>query len=249
VLVALLALAGAALAQEPRQGLLWNRSGLPAVFPLQVRTLPGADWYVELHDVTDGRAVMAAYFTGGEFFRVLVPPGEFTLHFASGTDWRGEADLFGAGTRRVVPDRTFRFAVRGLGTKSGHLVDLTDTEPGVYALLEKPEIASCAPAADAPNFRLPDLRVPDLRLPDLQPSANVSVAEAVGNGRNPLPLPPGEVLAGRADTGLRSWGHGGPGSRPGYPYRDASRDIGDRAGTGIVPAPPPAVPTGFTPCG
>ena len=112
-------------ADERPEGLMWNRSGLPARLPLQVKTVAGADYLLHLRDTGTGRDVLAAYIRGGAFFRVLVPPGRFELHFASGTDWQGEAALFGPKTQRfvLVPALSFEaFATR----REGHLVDLRD---------------------------------------------------------------------------------------------------------------------------
>lgn len=107
-------------------GLLWNRSGLPAVFPLQVKTPPGPDYHLTLIDTQTGSAALAAYIEGGAFFRVLVPPGTFRLRFATGRDWQGEDVLFGEGeaTHRFELRRPLTFETRGLGTKAGHIVTL-----------------------------------------------------------------------------------------------------------------------------
>lgn len=93
------------------QGLLWNRTGLPAVFPLQIRTDPGSDWTVTLHDAVTGAPALSAAFTGGEFFRVLVPPGTFRV-------------VMNAGGEVFTLERTLTFEVQGIGRKVGHLVDL-----------------------------------------------------------------------------------------------------------------------------
>jgi hypothetical protein len=87
LLVLVLALpALSAFAEERPQGLLWNRSGLPATIPLQIKTNAGVDYFLTLRDVERDRVVLAAYVWGGEFFQVLVPPGRFELVFASGDD-------------------------------------------------------------------------------------------------------------------------------------------------------------------
>lgn len=107
-------------------GLMWNRTGLPAVFPLQMKTTPGADYLVILTDAETETDVLAAYAKGGAFFRVLVPPGRYAVRIHYGSDWQGEERLFGTGpdTGLVTLPEPLRFGVRGLGTKSGHLVDL-----------------------------------------------------------------------------------------------------------------------------
>lgn len=123
LLAVLLAAPGGA--DERPQGLMWNRSGLPARLPLQIKTAAGADYLLHLRDTGTGRDVLAAYLRGGEFFRVLVPPGRFELHFASGTDWQGEVALFGPKTRRFVLDPALSFGASAT-KKAGHLVDLRD---------------------------------------------------------------------------------------------------------------------------
>ena len=115
------------------QGLLWNRSGLPLTFPLQVKSSPGRDFYLLLLDAESGRAVLAAYVRGGGFFRVLVPPGDYRLHLATGREWQGEAALFGPGTEVFALAPTLRFEVTGPGRKAGHLVDLTGLAEGAAA--------------------------------------------------------------------------------------------------------------------
>jgi hypothetical protein len=112
---------------HPPAGLLWNRTGLPAVFPLQVKTPPGPDYHLTLIDTQTGEAALAAYINGGAFFRVLVPPGTFRLRFATGRDWQVEDILFGEGeaTHHFELRRPLTFETRGLGTKAGHIVTLT----------------------------------------------------------------------------------------------------------------------------
>ena len=118
-----LALAGA-VAAAPEHGLMFNRTGLPLVFPLQVRTDPGRDVALVLRDAETGEAAVGGYIEGGRFFRILVPPGTFTLDFASGTGWEGMETLFGPETERFTYPEPLTFAVTGVARKSGHLIDL-----------------------------------------------------------------------------------------------------------------------------
>ena len=67
--------------RNQKPGLIWNRSGLPAVFPLQVKTLSGRDFVLTLVDEDTRLEALAAYIVGGAFFKVLVPPGTYTLRF------------------------------------------------------------------------------------------------------------------------------------------------------------------------
>ncbi|MEI4233066.1 hypothetical protein [Roseovarius sp. D22-M7] len=122
-------------AQPPPAGLMWNRTGLPAVFPLQVKTSPGPDYMLTLIDAETGTDALAAYIEGGAFFKVLVPPGTFRLQFATGAVWHGEEDLFGPGenTRVFELRAPLTFETRGVGVKAGHVVDLTSRAPGRLA--------------------------------------------------------------------------------------------------------------------
>ncbi|QIE45065.1 hypothetical protein G5B38_05695 [Pseudohalocynthiibacter aestuariivivens] len=113
-------------------GLMWNRTGLPAVFPLQVKTPAGQDYFLTLVDDETGKDALAAYIEGGDFFKVLVPPGVFRLRFAAGDVWQGEENLFGpdARTRIFELNKPLTFRVRGLGTKMGHVVNILELEAG-----------------------------------------------------------------------------------------------------------------------
>jgi len=113
-------------------GLMWNRSGLPAVFPLQVKTSTGQDYFLTLIDTETGKDTLAAFIIGGEFFKVLVPPGTFVVRFAAGDIWQGETTRFGPGTMTTVfeLEQSLRFSIAGPGMKAGHLVDLTGNARG-----------------------------------------------------------------------------------------------------------------------
>lgn len=118
----------AAAAERPRAGLMWNRSGLPATFPLQVRTPAGRDYVVFLIAPDSGRAVMAGYIRGGNFFRLLVPPGTYLLRFAHGLGWQGETQLFGPDTEWVEAEEPVDFRIIGTGRRSGYLVTLVQRD-------------------------------------------------------------------------------------------------------------------------
>jgi hypothetical protein len=125
--IALSCWSGMTFADAPKHGLMWNRSGLPAVFPLQVKTLAGQNYYVELTDAQSGAPAMAAFIEGGRFFKVLVPPGEFDVFFASGKTWEDEESLFGTdGTDVFRLEKPLKFEVLGASVKAGHIIDLTN---------------------------------------------------------------------------------------------------------------------------
>lgn len=109
-------------------GLIWNRTGLPAVFPLQVKTPAGENYFLKLVNERTKSEAIAAFIVGGSFFKVLVPPGTYTLQFSFGNVWQGEEHLFGSGanTETFELQQALTFQLRGGRTKAGHLVDLTD---------------------------------------------------------------------------------------------------------------------------
>ncbi|WP_295315806.1 hypothetical protein [Roseobacter sp.] len=117
---------------ERPAGLMWNRTGLPAVFPLQVQSAPGADYYMTLSDAQTGEAALAAFIRGGGFFRVLVPPGTFDIAFATGQKWQGENLLFGLApqTWRFMLENPLTFEIRDHSTRAGHIVDITGIAEG-----------------------------------------------------------------------------------------------------------------------
>ncbi len=125
VFAVILLLSSIAEAAERPEGLMWNRSGLAATLPLQVKTKSGSDFLLLLREVGSEEAVLAAYIRGGEFFRVLTPPGSYDLLFVSGTEWHGEVAQFGPDSRRFVlyPPLTFGATA---SRKNGYLVDLRD---------------------------------------------------------------------------------------------------------------------------
>lgn len=150
-----------------RAGLIRNNTGLPAVFPLQVKTAPGRDHHLALRDVGTGETVLTAYITGGAFFKVLVPPGSYRLRFSYGTDWQNPDTLFGNGPETGVIDLQdpLVFQTLGPGIKAGHLVDLTGlqdspapdarTRPQYICQAVRTELLPL-PSADSPFDDRPD---------------------------------------------------------------------------------------------
>ncbi|WP_428512354.1 hypothetical protein [Roseovarius sp.] len=157
-LLALLPLAALA-SDRPDPGLMWNRTGLPLVFPLQVKTASGADYVVTLTNTDTDEPALAAYIRGGTFFRVLVPPGTFRLRFDYGITWDSEEERF-ADQRSFRLKKPLTFETRGIGRKAGHLVDLTEMDLGqdtalapqvreqVYCQVSRTEITPNCPLGD-----------------------------------------------------------------------------------------------------
>lgn len=175
--ICLLLMPFAAWAEDrPRAGILWNRSGLPATFPLQVKTLPGKDYVVFLVDPETDAPAMAGYIRGGQFFRLLVPPGTYLLRFAYGRDWQGQTDLFGPDTRWTQIDKPLDFRIIGTSRRSGFLVTLieengrmkiVDAAPQDWCQIlrrtsrnrDYPDVPPGTGDADAPKLRYLDQQV------------------------------------------------------------------------------------------
>jgi hypothetical protein len=113
-------------------GLMWNHTGLPAVFPLQVKTPDGQDYFLRLIDEETRKEALAAYIIGGAFFKVLVPPGTYFLRFSTGDIWQGEDRLFGPdeSTRSFGLPDPLTFEIRDYGTKAGRVVDIAEIPSG-----------------------------------------------------------------------------------------------------------------------
>lgn len=127
VLLLVLATALPARADDrPRAGLMWNRSGLPATLPLVVATPPGRDHAVFLGDA-EGRDVMAGYIRGGEFFRLLVPPGSWQVRFAHGDGWKNDDALFGDETEWTRIEEPLAFGA-GIARRHGHIIRLIERD-------------------------------------------------------------------------------------------------------------------------
>lgn len=132
VLLFLTILPAAAPAEDrPRAGLMWNRSALPATFPLVVKTPPGRDYVLFVTAPEAGEAAMAGYIRGGEFFRLLLPPGEWRLRFAFGEDWQGETDLFGPATGWTGMQQALDFRVLGVNRRRAYVVTLAERDGGM----------------------------------------------------------------------------------------------------------------------
>ena len=120
---------------HPRHGLMWNRTGLPGVFPLLVKTNVGENHVLLLSRAETGTDAFAAFIVGGRFFKVLVPPGTYRVRFATGISWQGEDAMFGqqGETKIIEMPEVLTFEVHGFGTKAGHIIDLTDSGSGEMA--------------------------------------------------------------------------------------------------------------------
>jgi hypothetical protein len=132
-----------ALAEErPRAGLIWNRSGLPATFPLVVKSAPGQDYVLFVDDPGTDTPVMAGYIHGGDHFRLLLPPGRWQLRFAYGTEWQGEDNLFGPRTGWTRTETPLDFRIIGIDRRRAYVVTLIEQDGTVRIADARPD-AEC----------------------------------------------------------------------------------------------------------
>jgi hypothetical protein len=64
---------------------------------------------VKIADAVSGRPILSFYVFGGSTLRAEVPAGSFVLKYATGDDWCGDRELFGASTQITQTDRIFQF--------------------------------------------------------------------------------------------------------------------------------------------
>ncbi len=188
-----LATAGALWGASPGHGLIENRTGLPLVFPLQIKTTIGRDAYLVLRDAGTGEIAVTAYVEGGRFFRLLMPPGTYRLTAALGRDWEDKETLFGDETRFFDYPEPLTFEVQGLARKSGYLIDLRGLDE--MTAVEARPIALCQYLGPVPPEDAP-------RRDAAAPGGARSVAPEIPFG---YPLPPGPRdpgLDGRPELGL-----------------------------------------------
>lgn len=190
---------GATAVGAPSHGLIENRTGLPLTLPLQIRTAPGRDAYLVLRNAGSGAVAVTAYVEGGRFFRLLMPPGSYTLHAALGREWQGPEALFGPATQIYDHPDALRFAVEGLGRKTGHLIDLRGLDRAAGIAAET--LALCQVVLSPPHRPAPG------RGDGEDPAGARSVAPEVTFD---YPLPPGprdHARDGRPDLGREFGNH------------------------------------------
>ncbi len=125
LLLIALPLAPARAEEPPRTGLMWKRTPLPATLPLQVQTPAGFDHVIFLRPQEGDAPIMAGFIHGGDFFRLLVPPGDWRIRIASGVEWQGEDTLFGPATTWAELPAPLHFGA-GKSRLHGHTLTLED---------------------------------------------------------------------------------------------------------------------------
>lgn len=119
------------LQARPSPGIYTNDSGRVGEAPFEIRTSPGADYYIKLVDVVTQRDAVGIYVHGGQRLEVSVPLGVYEMRYASGETWRGLKHLFGPGemTSYSKSNDIFEFKVGG-GFVNGFTVELIRQQGG-----------------------------------------------------------------------------------------------------------------------
>ncbi|MFV0299353.1 MAG: hypothetical protein ACK5IP_00435 [Paracoccus sp. (in: a-proteobacteria)] len=206
ILLLALTLALPALADDrPVAGLMWNRSGLPATLPLQLRSEAGLDHVLMLSAPGTDAPVLAAYVRGGDFFRVLVPPGDWRIAIASGHDWQPGETMFGPDTQWTELPDPLHFGVADGSRREGHVLWLGQTGDRVAITAVAPQTICDIALWDSETrdlrddrptepFNLPEAR-PQVRKP---PHDTTPATQALSFDGLPAPLvqrPPLKTLA------------------------------------------------------
>jgi hypothetical protein len=87
---------------------------------------------VKLVDYSDGRTIMSAFVCGGQRLITQAPIGSYELRYATGTDWFGEAHLFGPSTACMRSSQPLTFTSSATGY-AGHSVTLIKQPNGNFA--------------------------------------------------------------------------------------------------------------------
>ena len=116
-------------APRPVTGLLAKNGPLPATIPLQIRTDAGHDFSVALSDPATDAPVISGYLRGGEFFRLLVPPGTHQVTIAAGQagDWQSVDTGFSDGMQAKL---TLDFDIRA-DRRQGHQMTVAIVDGGL----------------------------------------------------------------------------------------------------------------------
>lgn len=106
-----------------RPGVILNHATADSIAPFQIKTSPGANYFVKLVDAMTGASVVGIYVVGGHTLEVDVPLGRYEMRYAFGRTWYGINHLFGPKTEYAKADDIFDFAIQG-NQISGYTVEL-----------------------------------------------------------------------------------------------------------------------------
>jgi len=94
---------------QPNQGIYARYTQSPDVAPLTLRTGSGSNYFVKIEDAVSGRPILSFFVYGGSTLNAKVPAGSFVFKYATGSQWCGDLELFGASTETNKADRVFQF--------------------------------------------------------------------------------------------------------------------------------------------
>jgi len=97
--------------------------------PLEIKTSPGYNYFVQLIEIESGEVVIAMFVRGGRTEKVYVPLGTYEVRYASGLQWYGYEHLFGPETRYMKADAHFTFQRTG-NEVSGYTITLYSVPGG-----------------------------------------------------------------------------------------------------------------------
>lgn len=90
-------------------GIVWNKTGLNGSAPFQIKTSPGADYFIKLVNYQTGADAVGIFVKGGQTLEVEIPAGTYSMRYASGKTWRGTSHLFGPGRHTSYAQSSSRF--------------------------------------------------------------------------------------------------------------------------------------------
>ena len=76
---------------------------------LEVRTSGRGAYVLKLVDPRSKRAVLSYYIPGGTTQEIEVPSGTYEIRYTTGSEWFGDAQLFGPTAHYAKANRTFQF--------------------------------------------------------------------------------------------------------------------------------------------
>lgn len=114
----------------PENGSIARYHVKQAAVPLEIKTNIGfGHFYVKLIDADTRTVALTVFIHEGESAVMDVPMGNYEMKYAVGTEWYGEAHLFGPDTACSKVEERFEFKM--IGEKfSGYTVELYLNEPG-----------------------------------------------------------------------------------------------------------------------
>ena len=150
----------------PANGYYTNHTGSIGLAPLSIKTPAGDDYYfILLRSSPKGEVAVTTYIYAGETVEILVPLGDYTMHYAVGKVWYGEEYLFGPDTVYTNVDKIFKFYETD-DSYVGHTIEL---------IMQFGGNLNTVPGSSSDFLGIPaDIPLSELELPEL-PSYGGSV--------------------------------------------------------------------------